>query len=160
MLEFLDILFKAFWVGCAAVGFGILFNLPGKYLSTVWIGGAIVGFIKFGVLFYVSDSVILATFLAAIALGIYSAIIANKRHRPSMIFAIPPIISLVPGVLSYRTMYGLIKLTSKANADFSRVMAETVRNGILTLLIIVAFTIGVIIPAEIGRTIFKKTKPR
>jgi len=157
MTELINILFKAFWVGCAAFGFGILFNVPRNCLTAVWIGGALVGLIKFGVLGYISSSIILASFLAALALGIYSVIIAHARHEPPMILAIPPVIPLVPGAFAYRTMYGLIKLSGNVDADYSRTLSETVRNGSLTLFIIMSFTIGVIIPYEIGKELFKKT---
>jgi len=156
MSEVIGILFKAFWVGCAAFGFGILFNVQRKYLAMVWIGGAIAGLIKFGVLLYISSSIILATFLAALVMGIYSVIISHIVHVPPLILAIPPVIPLVPGVFAYRTMFGLIKLTGNVDAEFSRTLSETVRNGALTLFIIMSFTIGVIIPYEIGKDISKK----
>jgi len=156
MTDLVTILFKAFWVGCAAFGFGILFNVPRKYLAVVWIGGALTGLIKFSVLLYISSSIILATFLAALVVGIYSVIIAHIRHEPPMIFAIPPVIPLVPGAFAYRTMFGLIKLTGNVDTDFSRTLSETVRNGALTLFIIMSFTIGIIIPYEIGKEMSKK----
>lgn len=156
MTELLNVLFKAFWVGCAAFGFGILFNVPRKWLATVWIGGAMAGLIKFGVLLYISSSIILATFLAALVLGIYSMIIAHISHEPPMILAIPPVIPLVPGAFAYRTMYGLIKLSGNVDADYSRTLSETVRNGALTLFIIMSFVIGVIIPYEIGKELLRK----
>jgi uncharacterized membrane protein YjjB (DUF3815 family) len=158
MTALIPVLVKAFWVGCAAFGFAILFNVPKKYLAAVWLGGAITGLIKFGVLLYISSSIILATFLAALTVGIYSVIIAHVYHEPPMIFAIPPVIPLVPGAFAYRTMYGLIKLTGKVDADFSQTLAETVRNGALTLFIIMAFTIGVIIPYEVGKDLSKRIK--
>ena len=156
MEEWINILFKAFWCGCAALGFGILFNVPRKNLAEVWMGGAIVGLIKFSVLIYISPSIILASFLAALILGIYSMVIALVRHEPQMIVAIPSVIPLVPGVFAYRTMFGLIKLTGNVGPDFARTLSETVHNGILTLFIIMAFTIGVIIPYEFGKEISKQ----
>jgi uncharacterized membrane protein YjjB (DUF3815 family) len=157
MTELINIFFKAFWVGCAAFGFAILFNVPRKCLAAVWIGGALVGLIKFGVLGYISSSIILASFLAALVVGIYSVVVARIRQEPPMILAIPPVIPLVPGAFAYRTMYGLIKLSGNVDADYSRTLSETVRNGSLTLFIIMSFTIGVIIPYEIGKEFFKKT---
>ena len=156
MTELITVLFKAFWVGCAAFGFAILFNVPVKYLFAVWIGGAVVGLIKFGVLLYFSPSIILATFLAALVMGIYSVVVAHIFHEPPMIFAIPPVIPLVPGAFAYRTMYGLIKLSGNVDADYSSTLSETVRNGALTLFIIMAFIIGVIIPYEVGKEISKR----
>jgi uncharacterized membrane protein YjjB (DUF3815 family) len=156
MGEWTTILFNAFWCGWAAFGFGILFNVPRKCLAEVWIGGAIVGLTKFGILNYISPSIILASFLAALILGIYSVIIAHIRQEPQMIFAIPSVIPLIPGVFAYRTMFGLIKLSRDVGDDFSRTLSETVHNGVLTFFIIIAFVIGVILPYEIGKEISRQ----
>jgi len=45
----------------------------------------------------------------------------------------------------------LIKLSSAAAGDFTTTLADTAHNGALTLFIIMAFTIGIIIPYEIGK---------
>jgi uncharacterized membrane protein YjjB (DUF3815 family) len=160
MEEWTNILFKAFWCGCAAFGFGILFNVPKKNLAAVWVGGSIVGLVKFSVLLYAPSSIILASFLAALIVGIYSMIIAYMRHEAQMIFAIPSVIPLVPGAFAYRTMFGMIKLSGNVGDDFSRTLSEAVHNGVLTLFIIMAFTIGVIIPYEIGKGITKTTNKK
>ena len=152
----INILLKAFWSGCAAVGFGILFHVPKRNLAAVWIGGAIAGLIKFGVLKYVSSSIVLASFLAALILGIYSMIIAHMRREPPMMFAIPSVIPMVPGLFAYRTMLGLIKLSGDVGADFSNTLSETVHNGALTLFIIIAFTIGIVLPYQFGKDISKR----
>lgn len=156
MAALITIILKAFWSGSAAFGFGILFHVPRRNLFTLWIGGAIVGFIKFGVLNYISSSIILATFLAALILGIYSMIIAGMRREPPMMFAIPPVITLVPGLFAYRTMLGVIKLSRGVGPDFSGNLSETVHHGALTLFIMMAFTIGIILPYQIRKDLSRK----
>ncbi len=156
MAEWTNILFKAFWCGCAAVGFGILFHVPKRNLGILWIGGAIVGLIKFSVLDFVSSSIILASFLAALVLGIYSVIIAHRRREHPMVFAIPSVIALVPGMYAYRTMLGLMKLSSDVGPEFSNTLSETVHNSALTLFIMMAFILGILIPYQIGKELSKK----
>jgi len=157
MTEVITILLKAFWCGIAAVGFGILFNVPKKSLAEVWIGGVIVGLVKFSVLKFLTPSIIFASFLAAIMVGVYSMILAIIRREPPMLYAIPSVIPLVPGVFAYKTMFGLIKLSNAAAGDYSTTLADTAHNGALTLFIIMAFTIGIIIPYEIGKNISKRS---
>jgi uncharacterized membrane protein YjjB (DUF3815 family) len=156
MEEWINILLKAFWSGCAAMGFGILFHVPKRNLAAVWMGGAIAGLIKFSVLKHVTPSIILASFLAALILGIYSMIVAHKRREPPLMFAIPSVIPLVPGLFAYRTMLGLMKLSGDIGPDFSRTLSETVHDGVLTLFIIIAFTIGIVLPYQVGKDISKK----
>lgn len=52
------------WSGMAAVGFGILFNIPKNTIYTVFLLGAGAGFIKF-LLIHLNIHVVPATFLAS-----------------------------------------------------------------------------------------------
>jgi uncharacterized membrane protein YjjB (DUF3815 family) len=150
--DWTNILFKAFWCGWAAVGFGILFNVPLKTLWAIWIGGAIAGCVKFSVLSLLGNSpVILSSFFAALSAGIFSSAIGFSRHEPPKIFAIPSVIPLVPGVFAYHTMMGLIKLTGKIGPDYTTILTETVNNGVTTLFIIMVIALGVTIPIHLMR---------
>ncbi|OIR12116.1 hypothetical protein GALL_63670 [mine drainage metagenome] len=68
-----------------------------------------------------------------------------------MIFAIPSVIPLIPGVFAYRTMLGLIKLTGNIGADYNQILSETVNNGAKTLFIIMSLSLGVAIPMHVMR---------
>ena len=150
--DWANILFKAFWCGCAAVGFGILFNVPSKTLFMIWAGGAIAGLVKFTALFLIpSAPVIQSSFYASLAVSIFCIPVAHSRHEAPMIFAIPSVIPLVPGVFAYHTMFGIIKLTGKIGSDYALTLSETVYNGVTTLFIIMAISLGVAIPIHIMR---------
>lgn len=151
MTDWINIFFKAFWCGWAALGFGILFNVPVKTLFAIWIGGVVAGFIKFTVLLAAPSSVILAPFLSALSVAVFSIPIAHIRREPPMIFVIPSVITLVPGVFAYRTMLGLIKLTENVGTDYTLTLSNTIHNGVTTLFIIMSIAIGVAIPMNIMR---------
>jgi uncharacterized membrane protein YjjB (DUF3815 family) len=151
MGEWVYILFKAFWCGMAALGFGILFNIPGKNLPVVWTGGIITGLIKFTVLFFAPSSIILASFLASLTMGLFSMIMAIRLREPQMELTIPSVIPLVPGVFAYRTMFGVIRLSRKMDENYSATLSETVHNGAMTLFITMAFTLGVIITIQLRK---------
>lgn len=149
-MDWILILSKAFWSGWAALGFGILFNVPPRTLFALWIGGAIGVLIKLTLL-QLSVSVVLASFMGASAVGMLSIPIAHKRHVPPMIFAIPAVIPLIPGVFAYRTMLGLIKLTGTIGVDYNLILSETINNAAKTLFIILSLAIGVAIPMHVMR---------
>jgi len=151
MTGWIDILLKAFWCGCAAVGFGILFNVPSKTLSAIWSGGAVAGFVKFTVLFLSAGApAVQSSFFAAFAAGVVSILTAHLLREPPSIFAIPSVIPLVPGVFAYKTMIGFIKLAGNVGDNYSIVLSETVHNGVITLFIIMAIAIGVAIPMHVS----------
>lgn len=151
MTDWTDIFYKAFWCGWAALGFGILFNVPVKTLFAIWPAGAIAGLIKYTVLFAAPSSVILASFLSALSVAIFCLPLAHLRREPPMILVIPAVITLIPGVFAYRAMLGLIKLTGNTGADYALILSKTVYNGVTTLFIIMSISIGVAIPMHIMR---------
>jgi uncharacterized membrane protein YjjB (DUF3815 family) len=149
-MDWITILGRAFWCGWGAVGFGILFNVPLRTLFAIWLGGAIGGFLKFTLL-QLAAGVVFASFTGALAIGISSIPIAHFRHAPPMIFAIPSVIPLVPGIFAYRTMLGLIKLTGNIGPDYNIILSETVNNGAKTLFIIMSLAMGVAVPMHLMR---------
>ena len=149
-MDWITILGRAFWCGWGAVGFGILFNVPLRTLFAIWLGGAIGGFLKFTLL-QLTAGVVFASFTGALAIGISSIPIAHFRHAPPMIFAIPSVIPLVPGIFAYRTMLGLIKLTGNIGPDYNFILSETVNNGAKTLFIIMSLAMGVAVPMHLMR---------
>ncbi|MGL4484688.1 MAG: threonine/serine exporter family protein, partial [Anaerovoracaceae bacterium] len=72
---------KAFWCGFGAVGFGILFNVPKRAIVVLWIGGALGGGLKFGLL-SVGLGAVFSSFVGASAIGILSIPMAHYRHVP------------------------------------------------------------------------------
>ncbi|MBS1653468.1 MAG: threonine/serine exporter family protein [Bacteroidetes bacterium] len=149
-MEWINILGKAFWCGFGALGFGILFNVPPRTLFALWIGGALAGLIKFGLINF-AGGVVFSSFIAAAAVGFLSIPMAHYRHVPPMIFAIPSVIPLIPGIFAYRTMLGLIKLTGNVGTDYNMILTDTVNNGVKTLFVILSLAMGVAIPMHVMR---------
>lgn len=149
-MDWITILGKTFWCGWGAVGFAILFNVPVRTLFAIWICGALGGFLKFGLLL-LGAGVVSASFAGALAIGISSIPTAHFRHAPPMIFAIPSVIPLIPGVFAYRTMLGLIRLTGTIGPDYQAIISDTVNNGAKTLFIIMSLAMGVAVPMHLMR---------
>lgn len=149
MTTFLEILSSAFWCGCAALGFSILFNTPKAALVSVWLCGFMAGLIKFAVINpALGGGMLVASLLAASAVGIASIPFAHWCHVPPVIISIPAVIPLVPGSFAYRTMLGLIKFIN--NTDES-VLNGTIHNAAMTLFILIALSIGVTLPMLLFR---------
>ena len=147
MTETWIIFAKAVCCGCAATGFAILFNTEKKVLPFIWMGGFLVGLVKFIFLSsLLGAGITLASFAGAITIGLIGIPIALKLNVPTVVVNIASVIPLVPGAFAYRTMLGLMKLTRAIDEDYSRILSETVRNGVLTLFVIIAIAIGIVVP--------------
>jgi uncharacterized membrane protein YjjB (DUF3815 family) len=158
-MEWIWIFEKGIWFGAAAIGFGILFNVPPRTIFLIWVLAAIGGITKL-LLLKLGIGVILASFAGATLIGILSIPFAHNRHTPPLVLSIPALIPMVPGVFAYRTMIGLIKLTGDIHTgDYSVILQDAVNNGIKTLMILAALATGASIPMLVTRkTSAKKMK--
>lgn len=143
----LNILEVAVWSGIAAVGFGILFNIPKKAIFTVFVLGFTAGFIKF-VLLKLSIDIILASLIAALFVGVLSMPLAHKIHQPPVVFSIPAVIPMIPGYFAYETVLSVMKFTFMETDVEERIalMDTMFSNGFTMFFILLSLTIGVSFP--------------
>jgi len=150
-MEWILLFEKGLWFGLASIGFAILFNVPPRTIFMIWLLAACGGLTKV-LLMEFGIGVILASLAGASLIGILSIQAAHNKHAPPLVFSIPAVIPMVPGVFAYRMMLGLIKLAGNAaNPDYSQIINETVNNGIKMLFILMTLAVGVSIPMLITR---------
>lgn len=150
-MEILIFIEKAIWFGCAAVGFGILFNVPTRTLIPVFLMAALGGITKLFFMYW-NIGVVFSTFIGCAVIGILSIFAAHYKHSPPFVFSIPAVIPMVPGTFAYYTMKGFIKLANNTNPDkFMSLLDNTITNGSKTLFVLMAITIGVYAPMLLTR---------
>jgi len=148
---FIEILIKSFWAGIAAIGFAVLFNVPRRTLFPIWCIGAMGGLIKFTAINY-EMGVVFASFLGAVAVGVVAIQMAHLRDSPPLVFSIPSVIPMVPGVFAYKFMLGMIALTTIEKTDiYVQTLIETVNNGSKMMFVLISLGTGVAIPMLLTR---------
>lgn len=125
----------------ATVGFSVFLNAPKLTLIPCGAVGAI-GWTLFYWLVNITSSSILANFLASIMVSVISEILARKLKQPAIVFVIPGIIPLVPGLGMYNTMLYLVQ------ADYNNAIAK----GADVLFVGGAISLGVLIVTAIVRS--------
>lgn len=147
----LELLLKGCWSGIAGVGFAILFNVPQRTLLPIGMMGAVGGIIKFGTMLF-GLNIVLASLLGATAVGIISIKMAHMKKSPPLVFSIPGVISMVPGVFAYRMMLGLVAMINQEDANaYLQALIEMVNNGAKMMFILFCLAIGVSMPMLITR---------
>lgn len=157
-MEILEIISKSIAAGIAGVGFAILFNVPQRTLLPVGILSTLGGLVKFGTM-YLDLGIVLASFLAAIMIGLVSIRMAYSKDSPPLVFYIPSVIPLVPGFFIYKMMLGIMSLTTINDTQlYLQNLIATVNNGAKAIFILISLGIGVAVPMLITRkeTIKKK----
>jgi len=143
----IDLLELAIWSGAAAVGFGVLFNIPKKAIFTVFILGFGAGLIKF-ILLKFDFNIISSSLIAAIFVGALSVPLSHKIHQPPVVFSIPAVIPMIPGFFAYKTILSIMKFTFSAgdNARKIELIEAIFSNGFTMIFILIGLTIGVSSP--------------
>ncbi len=152
MEAILEILEVSIWSGVAALGFGVLFNIPRSSILTVFILGFAAGFIKFSLLSF-DINIVLATFLAVFLVAIGCIPIAHKIHHPPVVFCIPPVIPMIPGYFAYETVLSVMNFIFIEKDAVKRIalMDSIFSNGFTMFFILISITAGISLPMLILR---------
>jgi uncharacterized membrane protein YjjB (DUF3815 family) len=165
-MEALIVLENGIWFGFAALGFAILFNVPQRSLFMIFVLAALGGLVKL-LLFHMGANIVLSSFGGASLIGILSIPASHNKHAPPLVFAIPAVIPMVPGVFAYQMVLGLMQLSGdSAGNDYLQILSETVNNGLKVLFILMSLAVGVATPMLVTRkssgkhiTFRKRRKP-
>lgn len=126
----------------ATVGFSIFLNAPKSTLiSSGFVGG--LGWSVFYYLVKLSGNDIFANFIAALLVSYISEILARRLKQPAIVFTIPGIIPLVPGLGMYNTMLYLVQ------HDYNNAIAK----GADVLFVGGAISLGILVVTSLVKTL-------
>ena len=91
----------------AAIGFGLIFNLPKKaiYIASLAAG---FGWVIFKATLEFTGSVYLGSLISALVMAATAEVLARIYHYPASVFILPGIINLCPGEAIYKSMTNFI----------------------------------------------------
>lgn len=124
----------------AAYSFGVIFNIKGKFLNISAVGGGI-AWLSYKIMIVSGAGNGISFFVATICFGIYVELCARIYSAPSTMMSVCAMIILVPGYGVYNTLYGFM----------TNNYTEAVKNGIDTLLIAGAISLGLVFITTIFR---------
>ena len=130
----------------AAVGFAVFLNSPKK---TLYISGAIgmTSWIIYILLMRIGIDMMVCNFVAASIASLLCEILARKMKKPTILFLVPGIITLIPGLGLYNTMSYVIA------GDFQ----QSFTTGANVVFASGAIALGVIVVSSLFRTYYKKS---
>ena len=92
----------------ATLGWTVFFNAPKEDLLHCSLNGAI-GWVVFVILSRYTENSVFSNFVASFVVNLLSEILARKLKKPAILYIIPGIIPLVPGLGIYNTMLHMIQ---------------------------------------------------
>lgn len=151
---------KLIFGGITSLGFALMFNTPKRALWTVFLLGSIGYFIKYLLFQELEMNLILSIFIASCFVGISGMYFAHRTHTPPIIFMIPAVINMIPGLISYKFMMGMIDWISGSKGQKPPVeeVIQTFSYGITTTFILFALAFGVAFPIIVFKSYTVKGK--
>ena len=151
---------KLIFGGITSLGFALIFNTSKRAMWIVFLLGALGYYIKY-LLFSECDlNLIFSIFVASSFVGISGMYFAHRAHTPPIIFMIPAVINMIPGLLSYKFMMGMINWINNDHGKKPAVedVIATFSFGINTIFILFALAFGVAFPIIVFKSYTVKGK--
>ncbi len=142
------------WSGITAAGFGVLFNVPVRLLLACAICGAC-GRATRDLLMGGGVQIEAATLAGSVVVGMLGELCARRFHAPALVFTVSGAIPMVPGVIAYRAMIGLINVSQADATTANAVILDALINLVKTGLILGALAAGIAAPT----LLFRRRKP-
>lgn len=151
---------KLIFGGITSLGFALMFNTPKRALWTVFLLGSVGYLIKYLLFQELEMNLILSIFIASSFVGISGMYFAHRTHTPPIIFMIPAVINMIPGLISYEFMMGMIDWISGSKGQKPSVeeVIQTFSYGITTVFILFALAFGVAFPIIVFKSYTVKGK--
>ena len=137
----------------SAMGFSMIFNIPKRLIQVVAVGGIIAvctrNFVNLGPSnnnLGLDQGLIIGSLVGSSLISIICIKAVHVFHTPHHILSIPSVIPMVPGVLMYRALFGLIEMQGIVGE-----LTEAFSNGVKASLTILCIAIGVAIPNIFAR---------
>ena len=147
-----NIFILAIAAAICAIGFAIPLNMPKKFLYIVGILGASTIFVRNFLDLIVGMDPEYSIFCAALLVGFFAIVIGEKLNLVSSILVVPPLLPMIPGVLSYRFLFACMEWKALEPEEFIMVLPY----GIDILQIISAIVMGANLPRLIAEKFFEK----
>lgn len=142
----LFVLEDAVWSGLAALGFGMLFNVPKSALGWCALLGAMGHALRTALGVGAGLHVVPATLLACLVIGVGARWRAHVMKMPAKVFQVTSVIPLIPGAFAFRAMLGLFALAGMPIGSITEPLQYVATNIVMTGALLGAIVAGIIAP--------------
>lgn len=146
------------WAGVAVLGFAMVFSVPRRTLPGIFALAALAHLVRAIVMDVAGASLPVASFVAALMVGTTAAIVAPRTDQATPIYAIAPVIPLIPGTYIFTALRAVIDMTelTSASPEVTNVIDTALTGGATAMLTVIALSVGTIAPGLlIGRHLAK-----
>ncbi|MBD5195156.1 MAG: threonine/serine exporter [Bacteroidales bacterium] len=131
----------------AAIGFAAISNPPKRAYIYCAVIAALGHSLRFSLMTWCGVHIVIASFCAALLIGIIAVLISPHAKIPSETCLYPALLPMIPGIYAYKTFAALVMCVYYGGEnDFLHYFYLFANNGLTTFFILLAMVIGATIP--------------
>jgi uncharacterized membrane protein YjjP (DUF1212 family) len=141
--------------GCAVASFGTFFSMPRRLLAFPIAIGMVAHAARWALISLTGGGAPTGALVACMLASVVATPVVDRLHLPFTAAAFSAVVSLMPGFFLFNAATGLVELVSIGPRAPSTLLTSIVTSGVTAILIIMAMTLGLILP----RMLFERVMP-